>query len=42
MTYENIKDTVSKYKKQFHLQYRNGNKVAVICYSPEAHQAVKR
>lgn len=40
-THLTIKETVSKFTKTFHLQYRSGNKVAVICYSSEAHQAVK-
>lgn len=40
-THQTIKDMVSKYTNRFHLQYRNGNKVAISCFSAEAHQAVK-
>lgn len=40
-THAKIKDTIEKYDKKFHLQYKGRNRVAVQCYSPEAHQTVK-
>lgn len=40
-THQTIIDCIGKYNKNFHLQYRNNNKVAVVCYSPEAHQSIK-
>lgn len=40
-SHEEIKDIISKYSNRYNLQYRNGNKVAVICHTTEAHQAVK-
>ncbi|VVC96044.1 unnamed protein product, partial [Leptidea sinapis] len=41
-THEIIKNTICKYTNRFHLQYRNGGKVAIIYYSSDAHQAVKQ
>ncbi|VVC95556.1 unnamed protein product [Leptidea sinapis] len=41
-THEIIKNTICKYTNRFHLQYRNAGKVAIICYSSDAHQAVKQ
>jgi len=29
------------FSKHFHLQYRGNNRVAVICYTCESHQAIK-
>lgn len=40
-THESIKNTIAKFTNRFHLQYRRSNKVAVICYTPGAHEAVK-
>lgn len=40
-THQTIKDLISLYTKQFHLQYRGSNKVAIISYSADAHQAIK-
>lgn len=40
-THETIKNLISPLTKHYHLQYRGRNKVAVICYSPDAHQCVK-
>jgi hypothetical protein len=40
-THGQIKALVGKYTNRFHLQYKGNNKVAIICYSPEAHQNVK-
>lgn len=40
-THETIRSIVSKHTSRFHLQYRRNNKVAIVCYSPETHQAVK-
>lgn len=41
-THEFIRTLISRYNKDFHLQYRGNNKIAVICYSPESHEAVKK
>lgn len=41
LTHEGIKQIVNKYTNRFHLQYKGSNKVAIICYTPEAHQSVK-
>lgn len=40
-THNTIMDLIAKHHKNFHLQYRGKNKVAVICYSPEGHQLIK-
>lgn len=40
-THNLINELVLKHTKQFHLHYRGRAKVAIICYSAEAHQAVK-
>lgn len=40
-THQTIREIVSKHTNRFHLQYRNGDKVAISCFSAEAHQAVK-
>ncbi|KAI5638234.1 hypothetical protein NE865_09180 [Phthorimaea operculella] len=40
-THESIKSLVSNYTSRFHLQYRSNKKVAVYCYSPEAHKALR-
>lgn len=40
-THETIKNLISKYSKNFHLQYRGNNKVAVVCYSSNDHQTLK-
>ncbi|CAH2096053.1 unnamed protein product [Euphydryas editha] len=41
-SHEYIRVLISRYSATFHLQYRGNNKVAVCCYSPESHEAVKR
>lgn len=40
-THETITSLISKFNKNFHLQYRGNNKVSVNCHSIEAHQSVK-
>lgn len=40
-SHQKIKDLVTKYNKNFHLQYRNNNKVAVQSYSSESHSQIK-
>lgn len=40
-THEYIKTLISRYTKQFHLLYKGKNKIAVISYTPESHQALK-
>lgn len=40
-THGNLKDLIAKCETRYHLQYRGQNKVAIICYTPEAHEAVK-
>lgn len=40
-THEAVKNIISEYSKSFHLQYRGNNKVAVHCYSADAHRKVK-
>lgn len=40
-THETIMSLISKFHKGFHLQYRGMNKIAVLCYTPEAHQLIK-
>lgn len=40
-SHQQIKELVMKYDKNFHLQYRNNNKVAVHCYSAESHSLIK-
>lgn len=40
-THESIRTIIGRYCNQYHLQYRSSNKVAIICYTPQAHQAVK-
>lgn len=40
-THESIKTLISRFTNKFHLQYRANNKVAVICYTADAHQIVK-
>ncbi|KAJ2939401.1 hypothetical protein O0L34_g10833 [Tuta absoluta] len=40
-THESIKTLVSNYTNRFHLQYRSNKKIAVYCYSPEAHKALR-
>lgn len=40
-THGKIKDNVTKFDKNFHLQYRGNNKVAVQCYSAESHRLIK-
>ncbi|KAJ2937256.1 hypothetical protein O0L34_g19473 [Tuta absoluta] len=40
-TYKSIKTLVSNYTSRFHLQYRSNKKIAVYCYSPEAHKALR-
>jgi hypothetical protein len=40
-THGQIMTLVGKYTKRFHLKYMGNNKVAINCYTPEAHQAVK-
>lgn len=40
-THGKIKDVIERYDKKFHLSYKGQNKVAVQCYSSEAHQAIK-
>lgn len=42
LTHEKLKSIVGRYSNRFHLQYRNGNKVAVICYTTDSHQAIKQ
>lgn len=41
-THEFIKTLISRYNQNYHLQYRGNNKVAVICYSSDSHEAVKK
>lgn len=41
-THEFIKTLIKRYTNKFHLQYRGNNKIAIICYSPEGHEAVKK
>lgn len=40
-THGNLKDLIGKCETRYHMQYRGRNKVAIICYTPEAHEAVK-
>lgn len=40
-THQKIKDVISTYTKSFHLKYRGKGKLAVICHSSTAHQALK-
>lgn len=40
-THESVKNLIGQFSNRYHLQYRNGGKVAVICYTSEAHQAIK-
>lgn len=40
-THEFIRTTISSHSKNFHLQYRRNNRVAVNCHTPESHQAIK-
>lgn len=40
-THNSVKDIISKLSKNFHLQYRGNNKVAIHCYSPDVHQLIK-
>lgn len=40
-THGKINDIVTKFHKNFHLQYRGNNKVAVQCYSSESHRLIK-
>lgn len=40
-THQNIKDIVSKHANRYHMQYRNGSKVAIMCHTTEEHQALK-
>lgn len=40
-THEYIKTLVSRYTKQFHLLYKGKNRIAVISYTSESHQALK-
>ncbi|KAJ8712282.1 hypothetical protein PYW07_005124 [Mythimna separata] len=40
-THEALKEKISKLTQRYHLQYRNGGKVAILCHTPDAHQAVK-
>lgn len=40
-THEFIRTTITSYSKNFHLQYRRNNRVAVISHTPESHQAIK-
>lgn len=41
-SHEDIRVLISRYSTTFHLQYRGNNRVAVCCYSPESHEAVKK
>lgn len=40
-THERVKNAISKYTKSFQLQYRGKGKIAVICFSANAHQDLK-
>lgn len=40
-THMHLKDTITQFTNRYHLQYRNGGKVAVICHTADGHQAVK-
>lgn len=40
-THENIKNIVSTYSNRFHLLYKSGGKVAINCFTTEAHKAIK-
>lgn len=40
-SHKSIKETIDKYEKGCHLQYRGRNKVKVQCYSAKGHQQVK-
>ena len=40
-THEYIRNTIMSYSKAFHLQYKRNSRVAVICHTPESHQAIK-
>lgn len=40
-SHKNIKETIEKYDKGFHLQFRGRNRVKVQCYTAKGHQQVK-
>lgn len=40
-THRTIKNLIEKFDNKFHLQYKGQNRVAVQCYSIEAHQLIK-
>lgn len=40
-THQTIQDLIAKFDKNFHLQYKGNNKVAVHCYNAECHRLVK-
>lgn len=40
-THEDLKDKISEFSNQYHLQYRNGGKVAILCHTADGHRAVK-
>lgn len=39
-THKSLTELVTKFAKQFHLQYRQGNKVAIHCHSDDGHRMV--
>lgn len=41
-THGKIKDAIEKINKNFHLQYKGRNRVAVQSYSSDAHEAIKK
>lgn len=40
-THQKLQEMIKTFANSFHLHYRGKNKVAVICYTPAAHEAIK-
>lgn len=40
-THETVRSLISSFTQNYHIQYRGNNKLAIICYTAEAHQLVK-
>ncbi|KAJ2952283.1 hypothetical protein O0L34_g4564 [Tuta absoluta] len=40
-THDHIKTLIGKYTSSFHIKYKGNNKISVVCYTAEGHEAVK-
>ena len=40
-THQTVKELINRHINRYHMQYRNGSKIAVMCHTVESHQALK-